>query len=151
MKKTGGRKSRDRVTLSCCHFGTKSPATCFRTLGPVCGAGHHGSSRMLLCGHGGPIRTAVGACQQRLVRRADHGVLPVVEGSFASILDGGQASELMAAMQKLWLLKEKHFFIYHFLQRLPKEARILLAHDNLTDTRKQAEKDGLMARLMRQT
>jgi hypothetical protein len=61
-------------------------------------------------------------------------------------LGGRKPSELMATMQKLRPPKDEHFFIYHFLQRLPKEVRILLAHDDFTDTRKLAEKaDGLMA------
>jgi hypothetical protein len=61
-------------------------------------------------------------------------------------LGGRKPSELMAAMQKLRPPKDEHFFIYHFLQRLPKEVRILLAHDDFSDTRKLAEKaDGLMA------
>jgi hypothetical protein len=61
-------------------------------------------------------------------------------------LGGSKPSELMAAMQKLRPPKDEHFFIYHFLQRLPKEVRILLAHNDFTDTRKLAEKaDGLMA------
>jgi hypothetical protein len=61
-------------------------------------------------------------------------------------LGGRKPSELMAAMQKLRPPKDEHFFIYHFLQRLPKEVRILLAHDDFTDTRKLAENaDGLMA------
>jgi hypothetical protein len=61
-------------------------------------------------------------------------------------LGGRKPSELMAAMQKFRPPKDKHFFIYHFLQRLPKEVRILLAHDDFSDPRKLAEKaDGLMA------
>jgi hypothetical protein len=49
-------------------------------------------------------------------------------------------------MQKLRPLKDEHFFIYHFLQCLPKEVRILLAHNDFADTRMLAEKaDGLMA------
>jgi hypothetical protein len=39
-------------------------------------------------------------------------------------LGGRKPSELMAAMQKLRPPKDEHFFIYHFLQRLPKEVRI---------------------------
>jgi hypothetical protein len=61
-------------------------------------------------------------------------------------LGGRKPSELMAAMQKLRPPKDEHFFVYHFLQRLPKEVRILLAHDDFADLRKLAEKaDGLMA------
>jgi hypothetical protein len=61
-------------------------------------------------------------------------------------LGGRKPSQLMAAMQKLRPPKDKNFFIYHFLQRLPKEVRILLAHDDFSDPRKLAEKaDGLMA------
>jgi hypothetical protein len=54
-------------------------------------------------------------------------------------LGGRKPSELMAGMQKP---KDENFFIYHFLQWLPKEVQILLAHDDFTDTRKL---DGLMA------
>jgi hypothetical protein len=61
-------------------------------------------------------------------------------------LGSWKPSELMAAMQKLGPPKDEHFFIYHFLQRLPKEVCILLAHDDFSDTRKLAEKaDALMA------
>jgi hypothetical protein len=61
-------------------------------------------------------------------------------------LGGHKTSELMAVMQKLRPPKDEHSFIYHFLQCLPKEVRILLTHDNFSDTRKLAEKtDGLMA------
>jgi hypothetical protein len=61
-------------------------------------------------------------------------------------LGGRKPSELMTAMQKLRPPKDEHFFVYYFLQRLPKEVRILLAHDNFADMRKLAEKaDGLMA------
>jgi hypothetical protein len=55
-------------------------------------------------------------------------------------LGGRKPSELMAAMQKLQPPKDEHFFVYHFLQRLPKEVCILLAHDNFADMRKLAEK-----------
>jgi hypothetical protein len=61
-------------------------------------------------------------------------------------LGGRKPSELIAAMQKLRPLKDEHFFVYHFLHRLPKEVRILLAHDDFADMRKLAEKaDGSMA------
>jgi hypothetical protein len=61
-------------------------------------------------------------------------------------LGGRMPSELMASMQKLRPPKDEHFFFYHFLQRLPKEVRILLAHDDFADLRKLAEKaDSLMA------
>jgi hypothetical protein len=60
-------------------------------------------------------------------------------------LGGRKPSELMAAMQKLRPPRDEHFFIYNFLQRLPKEVRILLAHNNFSNTRKLAEKaDGLL-------
>jgi hypothetical protein len=61
-------------------------------------------------------------------------------------LGGRKPSQLMAAMQKLRPPRDEHFFIYHFLQRLPKEVRILLAHEDFSNTRKLAEKaDSLMA------
>jgi hypothetical protein len=61
-------------------------------------------------------------------------------------LGGRKPSELMAAMERLKPPSDGHFFVYHFLQRLPREVRILLADEDPANTRKLAEKaDQLMA------
>jgi hypothetical protein len=61
-------------------------------------------------------------------------------------LGGRKASELLVAMQKCRPPKDEHFFAYHFLQRLPREIRVLLAHEDQSDMRKLAEKaDALLA------
>jgi hypothetical protein len=49
-------------------------------------------------------------------------------------------------MEKFRPAEDHHFFAYHFLQRMPREVRILLARDDCKDMRALAEKaDGLMA------
>jgi hypothetical protein len=61
-------------------------------------------------------------------------------------LGGRKAIELLAAMQKLRPPKDDQFFAWAFLQRLPREVRVLLAHEDHSDMRKLAEKaDGLLA------
>jgi hypothetical protein len=61
-------------------------------------------------------------------------------------LGGRKTSELLVAMQKYRPPKDEHFFVYHFLQRLPREIRVLLAHEDQSDMRKLAEKaDALRA------
>jgi hypothetical protein len=61
-------------------------------------------------------------------------------------LGGRKASELLVAMQKCRPPKDEHFFAYHFLQQLPREIRVLLAHEDQSDMRKLAEKaDALLA------
>jgi hypothetical protein len=56
------------------------------------------------------------------------------------LLGGRKASELLVAMQKYRPPKDEHFFAYHFLQRLPREIRVLLAHEEQSEMRKLAEK-----------
>jgi hypothetical protein len=61
-------------------------------------------------------------------------------------LGGRKPSELLTAMDKLKPKDPNSFYAYHFLQRMPHEVRILLAHDDLQDMRALAEKaDQLMA------
>jgi hypothetical protein len=61
-------------------------------------------------------------------------------------LGGRKPSELLTAMDKLKPKDPNSFYAYHFLQRMPREVRILLAHDDLQDMRALAEKaDQLMA------
>jgi hypothetical protein len=61
-------------------------------------------------------------------------------------LNGRQPSEMMSAMLKLRPPKDEYFFTWAFLQRLPREVRILLAHEEHLDLKKLAEKaDALMA------
>jgi hypothetical protein len=61
-------------------------------------------------------------------------------------LNGRKPSELLTEMEKYRPAEDHHFFAYHFLQRMPKEVRILLATDDCKDMRALAEKaDGLMA------
>jgi hypothetical protein len=45
-------------------------------------------------------------------------------------LGGHKPSEMFAAMQKLRPPKDEHFFTFAFLQRLPREIRVLLAQDD---------------------
>jgi hypothetical protein len=55
-------------------------------------------------------------------------------------------TELLAEMVKFRPSEDHHFFAYLFLQRLPKEVRVLLARDDCKDMQALAEKvDGLMA------
>jgi hypothetical protein len=61
-------------------------------------------------------------------------------------LGGRKATELLTAMQKLRPPRDDQFFAWAFLQQLPREVRVLLAHDDHSDMRKLAEKaDGLLA------
>jgi hypothetical protein len=61
-------------------------------------------------------------------------------------LGGRKPSELLAAMDKFKPRDPNSFYAYHFLQRMPREVRIMLAHDDLQDMRALAEKaDQLMA------
>jgi hypothetical protein len=55
-------------------------------------------------------------------------------------LGGRKATELLTAMQKLRPPRDNQFFAWAFLQRLPREVRVLLAHDDHSDMRKLAEK-----------
>jgi hypothetical protein len=55
-------------------------------------------------------------------------------------------TELLAAMAKFRPAEDHHFFAYHFLQRLPREVRLLLSQEECRDMQSLAEKaDGLMA------
>jgi hypothetical protein len=47
----------------------------------------------------------------------------------------GKPSELLTAMDKLKPKDPNSFYAYHFLQRMPREMCILLAHDDLQDMR----------------
>jgi hypothetical protein len=61
-------------------------------------------------------------------------------------LGGRKPTELLAAMQKLRPPQDKAFFAWAFIQRLPREVRVLLAQDDTLDMRKLAEKaDALVA------
>jgi hypothetical protein len=61
-------------------------------------------------------------------------------------LGGRKARELLAAMQKLRPPSDDQFFARAFLQRLPREVLVLLAHDDHTDMRKLMEMaDSLLA------
>jgi hypothetical protein len=61
-------------------------------------------------------------------------------------LNGRKPSEMLAAMSKLKPADEKQYFAYFFLQRLPREVRILLSQEPVADMRALAEKaDALMA------
>jgi hypothetical protein len=61
-------------------------------------------------------------------------------------LGGQKAIELLVAMQKLRPPSDDQFFAWAFLQQLPQEVRVLLAHEDHADVRKLAEKaDGLLA------
>ena len=54
-------------------------------------------------------------------------------------------SELLALMVKLKPASDKSFMAYHFLQRLPREVRILLAEEDTADMRALAEKADKLA------
>jgi hypothetical protein len=61
-------------------------------------------------------------------------------------LNGRKPSELLADMNKLKPADEKQFFAYHFLNRLPREVRILLSQEPVSNMRALAAKaDALMA------
>jgi hypothetical protein len=61
-------------------------------------------------------------------------------------LAGRKPSELLTVMDKLKPKDPNSFYTYHILQRMPREVRILLAHDDLQDMRALVEKaDQLMA------
>jgi hypothetical protein len=61
-------------------------------------------------------------------------------------LGGQKLSELLMAMDKLKPKDPNSFYAYHFLQRMPREVCILLAHNDLQDMIALAEKaDQLMA------
>jgi hypothetical protein len=61
-------------------------------------------------------------------------------------LSGQKPSELLADMNKLKPADEKQFFAYFFLNRLPREVRILLSQEPVSDMRALAAKaDALMA------
>jgi hypothetical protein len=55
-------------------------------------------------------------------------------------LGGRKPTELLAAMQKLRPLRDEAFFAWAFIQRLPREVRVLLVQDDTSDMRKLAEK-----------
>jgi hypothetical protein len=55
-------------------------------------------------------------------------------------------TELLSVMSKHKPDEDHHFFAYHFLQRLPREVRVLLAREDCKNMQAVAEKaDGLMA------
>jgi hypothetical protein len=61
-------------------------------------------------------------------------------------LNGRKPSELLAAMSKFRPADDKHFFAYHFLQRLPREVCVLLSRESVDNMQALAEKaDGFMA------
>jgi hypothetical protein len=61
-------------------------------------------------------------------------------------LSGRKPSELLADMNKLKPADDKQFFAYFFLNRLPREVRILLSQEPVSDMRALAAKaDALMA------
>jgi hypothetical protein len=61
-------------------------------------------------------------------------------------LGSRKPTELLAAMSRFRPKEDHHFFAYHFLQRLPREIRVLLARDCCKDLQAVAEKaDALMA------
>jgi hypothetical protein len=61
-------------------------------------------------------------------------------------LNGRKPTELLAAMSKFRPADDKHFFAYHFLQRLPREVRVLLSREPVDNMQSLAEKaDGFMA------
>jgi hypothetical protein len=61
-------------------------------------------------------------------------------------LNGRKPSEFLTEMEKFRPAEDHHCFAYHFLQRMPREVRILLARDDCIDMRALAEKaEGLMA------
>jgi hypothetical protein len=61
-------------------------------------------------------------------------------------LNGRKPSELLAAMSKYRPADDRHFFAYHFLQRLPREVRVLLSREPVENMQAIAEKaDGFMA------
>jgi hypothetical protein len=61
-------------------------------------------------------------------------------------LNGRKPSEFLAAMSKLKPADNKQYFADFFLQRLPREVRILLSQEPVADMRALAEKaDALMA------
>jgi hypothetical protein len=61
-------------------------------------------------------------------------------------LGGRKPSEMLATMQKLRPPKDEHFFTFAFLQRLPREMRMLLAQDDQSDIQNLAQKaDAYMA------
>jgi hypothetical protein len=61
-------------------------------------------------------------------------------------LNGRKPTELWAAMSKFRPADDKHFFAYHFLQRLPREVRVLLSREPVDNMQSLAEKaDGFMA------
>jgi hypothetical protein len=61
-------------------------------------------------------------------------------------LNGRKPSELLSAMDKLKPKDANSFYAYHFLQRMPREVRLLLAKKDLSDMRAlAAEADDLMA------
>jgi hypothetical protein len=61
-------------------------------------------------------------------------------------LNGRKPSELLAAMSKYRPADDSHFFAYHFLQRLPREVRVLLSREPVENMQAIAEKaDGFMA------
>jgi hypothetical protein len=61
-------------------------------------------------------------------------------------LNGRKPTELLTEMEKFRPADDHHFFAYHFLQRMLREVRILLARDDCKDMHALAEKaDSLMA------
>jgi hypothetical protein len=61
-------------------------------------------------------------------------------------LNGRKPTELLAAMSKYTPADDKHFFAYHFLQRLPREVRVLLSREPVDNMQSLAQKgDGFMA------
>jgi hypothetical protein len=61
-------------------------------------------------------------------------------------LNGRKPSDLLVEMEKLKPSNEQQYFAYHFLQRLPREVRVLLMREPIDNMRALAEKaDAFMA------
>jgi hypothetical protein len=60
-------------------------------------------------------------------------------------LNRRKPTELLAAMSKYRPADNKHFFAYHFLQRLPREVRVLLSRKQVENMQVLAEKADLAA------
>jgi hypothetical protein len=55
-------------------------------------------------------------------------------------LNGRKPSDLLVQMERLKPADEKQYFAYHFLQRLPREVRVLLTREPVDNMRALAEK-----------
>jgi hypothetical protein len=62
-------------------------------------------------------------------------------------LGGRKPTKLLAAMQKLLPPQDEAFFAWAFIQRLPREGRVLLAQDDTSDMWKLTEKANALVAL----